>query len=237
MRRLFAAFTVATAHALAAPAAGEPVQFSGRIELGFGLQEPFTIPALAGVVAERASNGAVEAYPITYPRPNAAKLTPNDGGIVLWPAVFETFGMKLTPPEPLGNGLIGGVEISGWNGTGVFAPDPARGNKLRGVMPFRGITRLCLFADCWNAPAFLTITADGVVGAGGRRVIQEEYGVNLTVIGAPWTSGTVAIGTMTQRGGPTPEGGVSLVTPVFIRSNIPAIANLATFWRIVLRTD
>jgi hypothetical protein len=52
---------------------------------------------------------------------------------------------------------------------------------------------------------------------------------SLTKIGAPWTTGTAAIGTFTRMGGVAPlsnsgapSGQVTLVTPIFISTNIEA---------------
>lgn len=215
------------------PARSEPVTFEGRLELGFGLQEPFVIPNVP-VFAYTGPSGGFEVLATSYVRPNDAPLSPPEGGFILWPGVFAVTNFDMTPPAPLGNGFIGGVELSGFNGTGVFAPDPNTG-KLRGRMPFRGIARLCVFTNCQTPVLPLTITADGVVGAGGRRVIEEDYDLRLTVTGAPWTSGTIQVGQLTARGGPTPEGGISLVTPVMIRTNIPQAAVLPTFWRLTLK--
>ncbi|RIL00026.1 MAG: hypothetical protein DCC71_19435 [Proteobacteria bacterium] len=50
----------------------------------------------------------------------------------------------------------------------------------------------------------MTVALD-VVGAGG--VATVEGAVNVTVVGAPWTTGTVSIGTMTEMGGASPLSG------------------------------
>jgi len=60
--------------------------------------------------------------------------------------------------------------------------------------------------------------------------------VNLTVVGAPWTTGTVQIGTVTAMCGRSPasstvaaSGTVSLVSPIFISTNISPTAVVPTF--------
>ena len=64
--------------------------------------------------------------------------------------------------------------------------------------------------------------------------------VNVTAIGAPWTVGTVSVGTLTQMGfahGPASltsstaaaSGQVRLVTPIFISTNISALPVFPAF--------
>lgn len=233
MRKLFLA--IAMLVLAVAPARADHLPFHGELFFGFGLQEPFVLEH-APVAALSSPNGGFEVYPTAYTAPNAGQLDVaggEDGGFVLWPAVFETYGFNMTPPSgTLVAGIVGGVQLSGMNGTGVF--QRGANGKLQGQMPFRGLARLCLFSSCEQPIAVLTVTADGVVGVGGRRYIEEEFNVNMTVVGAPWTTGTAAIGTMTSKGGPTPQGGISLVTPVFIRTNLPPIPVIASFWKMLL---
>ena len=72
------------------------------------------------------------------------------------------------------------------------------------------------------------------VGQGGFA--QVTAAVNLTVIGAPWTTGTVQIGTVTAMGARNPasssgaaSGTVSLVSPVFVSTNIAPSAVVPVF--------
>ena len=65
--------------------------------------------------------------------------------------------------------------------------------------------------------------------------------MNVTVIGAPWTTGTAAVGTVTVMGGVSPlsntgapSGLVTLVTPIFISTNIPASAVVPGFGILTL---
>jgi hypothetical protein len=69
-----------------------------------------------------------------------------------------------------------------------------------------------------------------VVGQGGYTTFQG--GVNLTILGAPWTTGTAAIGTSTRMGGVSPLSStdvVTLVTPIFISTNIGSFPIWPTF--------
>lgn len=210
--------------AAALRAGAEPVPFSGSIRIGFGAKS-MVVPSIESR-AEVSESGA-EVVNVIYEAPNRSAVALDGGGVILRPTVFETFGLTMTAPN--GGGLIGGVQLSGANATGVFS-----GSPLRGAMPFRGVAKICLFSTCAEPVATLTLTANGIIGVGGRRFVEEDYGVRLTVIGAPWTTGTARIGSISSRGGPTPQGGLALVTPVMISTNIPSIAALPSFWRMVL---
>jgi hypothetical protein len=141
--------------------------------------------------------------------------------------VFTTAGYVRPVPgssaEP-----IRGVQLTVWNGPGAFS-----GSPLGGVMGLAGTAKVCLFGPCSAAAANLEVPLSPV-GAGGSAIVTA--GVNLTVIGAPWTTGTVAIGTATAMGSAAPasntfitSGTVSLVTPVFVSTNIPASTVVPVF--------
>jgi hypothetical protein len=77
------------------------------------------------------------------------------------------------------------------------------------------------------------------VGAGGAAFVSAA--INVTVQGAPWTTGTAAIGAITAMGGVSPSsntgapsGVVTLVTPIFISTNIGALAIVPAFGFLVL---
>jgi hypothetical protein len=64
---------------------------------------------------------------------------------------------------------------------------------------------------------------------------------NLSVIGAPWTTQTAAIGSITLMGGVSPlsntaiaSGSVTLVTPVVVQTSIAAFATLPVFGVLTL---
>jgi hypothetical protein len=129
---------------------------------------------------------------------------------------------------------IAGVELTVHNGPGNFADG---GGTLGGVMPLPGVAKLCLFGPC-SAPVANYNVPLSAVGQGGYQHISGA--VNLTVIGAPWTTGTAAVGTITRMGsahGPAsatsstavPSGNLTLVTPVFISTEIGASAILPAF--------
>jgi hypothetical protein len=138
---------------------------------------------------------------------------------------------------------IQGFTYSLGNGAGSFAETP--GGHLGGVLPLAGMMRFCLFGPCSGPPpANLTVPL-APVGVGGSATAMGGA-ANVTVVGAPWTTGTVAARTsyppvtaMGFRHGPAsassstarPSGVLQLVTPFLIYTNIgtvplPAIATL-----------
>ena len=117
---------------------------------------------------------------------------------------------------------VAGVQITATNGEGAFSG--AGGGGFGGVMPMHGVMKVCLFEPCSSAVSNLDIPLS-VIGEGGTATFVGA--VNLTVVGAPWTTGTAAIGTNTVMGGVSPlsntgatSGHVTLVTPVFISTNL-----------------
>jgi hypothetical protein len=119
---------------------------------------------------------------------------------------------------------VAGLQITAANGAGDFALPGG------GTMPILGTAKVCLFGPCSAAIANLEVPLD-VVGAGGTTWVSGP--VNVTVVGAAWTTRTAAIGTSTVMGyshGPAsqtsstaqPSGVVQLVTPIFIRTNLGA---------------
>jgi len=141
--------------------------------------------------------------------------------------VFATTGLVLPVTDPAA-APIKGLQATVANGTGAFS-----GGTLAGVMPLVGATKVCLFGPCSAAVSNIAVPL-GVVGAGGAAFVTAA--VNLTVVGAPWTTGTVAVGTITAMGGAAPasdtgmaSGVVTLVTPIFVSTNIPASAVLPVF--------
>ena len=128
---------------------------------------------------------------------------------------------------------IAGVQVTAANGAGSFAGVGGDG-VFGGVMPINGAAKVCLFGSCSAAVSNLSVPLT-VVGQGGVALVTGA--VNLTVIGAPWTTGTAAVGTaFTAMGGVSPlsntgapSGVVTLVTPTFISTNIGASAVLPAF--------
>ena len=113
-----------------------------------------------------------------------------------------------------------------------------------GPIPLPGVAKLCVFAPCpVPPPANLSIPL-GAVGVGGTAVLNNGL-ISVTAIGAPWTVGTAAIGTVTQMGfvhGPASltssaadtSGAVRLVTPVFISTDLGTARFLPMFGVLTL---
>ena len=136
---------------------------------------------------------------------------------------FATAGFVLPITDP-GAAPIRGLQVTASNSAGAFANSP-----IGGTMPLVGATKVCLFGACSAAVANLAVPL-APVGAGGNAFITAA--VNLTVIGAPWTTGTVSIGTVTEMGAggnASASGTVSLVTPVFVSTNIAPSAVVPVF--------
>jgi hypothetical protein len=151
-------------------------------------------------------------------------------GLNLAGGEFATTGFVLPVTDPA-VAPIGGIQVTVANGIGNFAG--VGGAGFGGVMPLEGFAKVCLFGPC-SAPAANISVPLNVIGAGGAVAVGAF--VNVTVIGAPWTTGTAAIGTITAMGGVSPlsntgapSGNVTLVTPVFISTNIPASAVVPSF--------
>ncbi len=136
---------------------------------------------------------------------------------------------------------IAGVVATVHNGAGGFAEN-AQG-VLGGALPIFGVAKVCLFGPCTQSPTANLSVPLTVVGNGGTAVVTAA--VNLTVIGAPWTTGVAAIGTTTARGvarGPASgttstlhaSGTVRLVTPIFISTNIGASPVVPAFGYLTL---
>lgn len=178
--------------------------------------------------------------PIAIPGSGAAIVNGSAGGshihsLALGGGTFATTALVV----PISNPSvfpIAGVHLTAQNGPGSFADG---GGTLGGVMPIAGVAKVCLFGPCSAAVSNLSVPLS-VVGQGGYA--NPTGAVNMTVIGAPWTTGTAAVGTaFTQMGGAAPvsntgaaSGHVTLVTPVFISTHIGASAVIPAFGILTL---
>ena len=135
---------------------------------------------------------------------------------------------------------IQGVALSASNGPGMFAE--AAGGALGGTMPLHGVLKFCLFGPCSYAISNIEVPLS-IIGQGGT--VFATAPVNLTVRGAPWTTGTVQVGAVSAHGsarGPAAlasstaqlGGSLNLVTPIFISSNIGAVPILPSFAHVQL---
>jgi hypothetical protein len=157
-------------------------------------------------------------------------------GLTVPASPFATAGFVLPVTDPVVF-PIAGVQVTAHNAAGNFAG--VGGAGFSGQMPINGAAKICLFGTCGAAVSNLNVPLT-VVGQGGLAFVTGA--VNLTVIGAPWTTGTAAIGTaFTQMGGVNPasntgapSGTVTLVTPIFVSTNIGSSAIVPGFGILTL---
>lgn len=143
---------------------------------------------------------------------------------------------------------ITGIQLTVNNLTGVFQ----RGTgPLGGIMPLAGTLKFCLLGnsyDCSDVTVPIPLSAVGYAGV-VPVTASTPGGVQVSVYGAPWTTGTADFGTATflsssvpptygstflTNGDPTaPVGHVLFVTPIYIKTNLasfpflPAYASLS----------
>jgi hypothetical protein len=129
---------------------------------------------------------------------------------------------------------ITGVRVTAANAAGTIAE--TSGGALTGAIGLPGFMKICLFgtAGACVAPVSNLSIPLTPIGQGGGAVATGA--VNLSVFGAPWTTGVAAIGTITSMGyahGPASGtsstaqtgGSLRLVTPIYITTNIGAGPN------------
>lgn len=129
---------------------------------------------------------------------------------------------------------IVGVQVDGVNDAGNFAAGA-------GTMGLLGQTKVCLFGTggCATAAANLTVPLS-VVGVGGTTMVMGAGNINITVTGAPWTTGTAQVMVPTSNGTTTPTAmgavvtgtdasRITWVTPITVRTNIPGSEVIPAF--------
>jgi hypothetical protein len=204
------------AAAAAAPAHAASIPFTGSIAIQFVTIPPIVIDG-AGVATVNGSAGGVHVDSLELP---AGAITA-DGSLlpISDPGVFP----------------IAGLQVTGSNGPGAFAADG-------GVMPLAGVAKICLFGPCLGGAVSNLSIPLSVVGTNETGFVVGA--VNLTVSGAPWTTGTITLGTpsfpisaMGFRRGPAggtsstaaPSGSLQLVTPIRISTNIGSSSIIPAF--------
>jgi hypothetical protein len=161
--------------------------------------------------------------------------------LMLPESAFSAVHVVVPVTDPAAN-PVKGVQATIHNAAGVFG-----GSPLGGAMALHGVTKVCLFKACQKATANLTIPFSGVVGVGGSVVGHPPTtGRATTVVGAPWTAGVAAVGSLTQMGfahGPASDssatagtsGALQLVSPIFVSSATGAYAIVPSFAILDLR--
>ncbi len=153
-------------------------------------------------------------------------------------------GSSLLPVTDPGAFPITGVRVDIANASGTIAE--TAGGALQGSIGLPGAMKICLFATagaCVAPLANLSVPLTPV-GQGGSGAVTGA--VNLSVFGAPWTTGTASIGSFTEMGyahGPASGtsstaqtgGSLRLVTPIYLSTNIGTGDPLPSFAILTLR--
>ena len=185
--------------------------FDGTLTIQIGVLDPISIPGIGTAVVNGSSGGG----------PLTALDVP--GGVFA-----SYYVLPVTDPSAA---PIKGIQASLANGPGAFTRAGVPGH-LAGSMSLQGVSKVCLFGPCSSAVANIEVPL-GVVGVGGAAFVTAA--VNLTVAGAPWTTATAVVGSITRMGGISQAASgtrVRLVTPVFVSTNIGPSAVVPT-WGIL----
>ncbi len=198
------------------------IGWNGELAIRVGTLDPITVYG-AGVATVNGSAAGVHLNSLALPA-----------------SPFATSDLVVPQTDP-GAFPIQGFQVTAHNGAGAFAGGTGAG-VLGGSLPILGVAKVCLFGDCPSAVANLSVPLS-VVGAGGTATVTG--GVNVTVIGAPWTTGTAFAGTLSAMGyahGPASltsstaqnSGSVRLVTPIFISTNLALSSVVPAFGFLTL---
>jgi hypothetical protein len=220
----------------APPAGAGPVAYTGTLTLDFSFAFDTFEPGVGFVGMEFPGSGAGVA--------NVVPAGPN-GQIASFGLAGGTFALAGTKPITAstitGNFPLYSVAVAAGNGPAALGP-------TGGVMPLSGIAKICLFTACSGAPPANLSIPLSVVGAGGSATHAGT--IDVTVVGAPWTVGSITLTRGTDTGmvagfahGPASatsslalnSGVLSLVTPVYFSTSSGTIpeATLA-FARLTL---
>ena len=193
-----------------------PRYFTGTLEFHIGSLAPIVFDPIAGTAAYTGESQAPARIAIDYG--------------VFGGSVLRTVPESARPIVSLSAAIA--------NQPGTFerwAPSGVR--AFGGAMPLSGYTKICLFFGCDAGPLANVTVPMSVIG---RRAVATVKGlVNLTVRGAPWS----AQGARTQYGSwvsgtsmALTDGGLELglVTPIFISTNLPAIAEVPSWAKLHL---
>jgi hypothetical protein len=216
-------FFLALALFLPVAAAAAPLPFQGTIEIHISTLD--TVGVFGSGVAEvGATPGSVHLTRVAFPEGVIAALRQN--APVTDPGAFPIAGLIFTVD----------------NGPASFAVDASGG--LSGPMPLRGVSKICLFGTCSAAVANIDVPLSVIGGSGAATAAAA---VNVTVQGAPWTTGLVQVtpssavrGLARGPAGNTSStaqlgGLLSLVTPIFISTNIAALSVVPAYGRFLQR--
>jgi len=166
---------------------------------------------------------------------------PTDGnvdGLLVTGARTETALLGLALPAGLfaadevtvpvsGIEFVTGIEIFDvQTGPGLFSS--LAGGAVGGPMAIGGTFNVCLFVSCDDPSqtSFLDLPLD-VVGQGGSVSNAGSF-IEVSLTGAPWTTGSMSVGNMSESGSVAPAPGgdgylaVRLVTPIRVETSLAA---------------
>lgn len=180
----------------------------------------------------------IQTAPITVSGSGAAIVNGSSGGIHVDSLQLPANAVQGTTIQPFTDPAaypINGFQLTVGNAAGNFTGSG-------GLMPLYGVAKICLFAPCAAAVANVSVPLSVV---GTSMSVAVAGAINLTIAGAPWTTGTVAIGTVTAMGsrhGPASgtsstaaaSGQLQFVTPIHISTNIGSSAIIPAFATLTL---
>ena len=214
---------VALSMAISTPVRAAVLPFQMTLEVVFNALPPIAISG-AGLATLNSSGGGLH---LTRIEVGAGVLSGTALQAVTDPAAFPIMGLQLGAMNAAGT-----VSETG-------------GGALTGSMGLPGALKVCLFGagGCGAPVANITVPLTPV-GQGGSAAVTGP--VNVSVFGAPWTTATASIGTVTVMGfahGPAsgtsstaqPGGTLQLVTPISISTNIGASAVVTSFAFLTLQ--
>lgn len=231
-----ASFALLFSVVLAAGTAGaDPIITNGEVRVQINVLDPIILQqSPASVTAQSASVSTVD---------NRVETMQFAGG------TFQTAGLAVPVTDPTAFPIVG-VQATASNASGMLSRGAVNPGAFGGIMPLNGINKVCLYGSggCSYASANISVPVN-VVGQGGAAFVSETASgmaapVAVTVLGAPWTTQTVSIGSITRmatgngvtsmNGGATVTNNIQLVTPIFVSTNIPASAVVPVFGTLQL---
>lgn len=205
--------------ALATPASAVVLPFDGTLAVRVATLPPVSIPVSGSAVV----NGSGPAGHLT--------------SLSLPASPFATTGYVVPVTDPSAFPIMG-VQATFHNAAGNFAGSGGAG--FGGVMPLLGVSKVCLYGACGSSANISNLSVPlSVVGQGGVASVMGA--VNVTVVGAPWTTATAAVGSLSMMGGVSPlsntganSGTLTLVTPILIKTGIGGFSAVPAFGILTL---
>ena len=206
-----------------------------------GLALAVTAPAQATVLAVSSASLAIQIAtlpPIALAWDGTGSADVTSTSITGLTAGILSYSGVIPITDPNASPIMG-ISAAAANGVGGFSFDGA-GNG-GGLMGVQGAANICVFGPCTAPPPaniVVPFTSGGVngIGLGGAPVTATGI-VNVTVVGGPWTTGTISFCTTTASGtafDPLTQT-VTLVTPATIQTSLGASAVIPAYAAMTLQ--